>query len=108
MGKNTLRQKDQKLVKIRLGNEILGFFIIEKLSTDQFYWHLTALNPTFIGKGFGIGVWSAMISYCKDLGAKYADTTISARNIRALNLYSRLNARFKAPEVTLHWVEDRH
>lgn len=106
--KNTLRLKEQKLVKIRLDNDILGFFIIEKLSIDKFYWHLTALNPAFIGKGFGIGVWSAMISYCKDLGAKYAQTTISARNSRALNLYSRLNARFDAPEVTLHWVEQKH
>ena len=86
----------------------MGFFIIEKLSADKVYWHLTALNPVFIGKGFGIGVWSAMILYCRDLGAKYAETTISARNIPALNLYSRLNARFEAPEVTIHWVEERY
>jgi len=106
--KNTFNQKDQKLIKISLHEDILGFFIIEKLSADKFYWHLTALNPKFVGKGFGIGVWSAMISYCGNLGARYAYTTISARNSPVLNLYSRLNARFGAPEVTLHWFEEKH
>lgn len=106
--KNTLDQQDQKLVKIRYHKDILGFFIIEKLSAYKFYWHLTALNPIFMGKGFSVGVWSAMISYCRNLGAKYVETTISARNSPALNLYSRLNARFEAPEVTLHWFEKKN
>ena len=106
--KNTFNQRDQKLVKISFHKDILGFFIIERLSNDKFYWHLTALNPAFVGKGLGLGVWSAMISYCGDLGAKYAETTISARNSPVLNLYSRLNARFGTPEVTLHWVEEKH
>tara|TARA_B100000787_G_C16173045_1_gene287523 strand:+ start:164 stop:952 length:789 start_codon:yes stop_codon:yes gene_type:complete len=104
--KNTSTHKDQQLVKISLQDDILGFFVIQKLSADKFYWHLTALNPEFVGRGFGVGVWSAMISYCRDLGARYAQTTISGGNVPVLNLYSRLNARFGAPEVTLHWVKE--
>ena len=99
-------QKSQILVKISDHEDILGFFIIERVSDDVFYWHLTALNPEFTGKGLGMGVWSAVLLYCKELGAKSIQTTISARNSAVLNIYSRLSSRFGPPEVTLHWVRD--
>ena len=101
--KNTIFSDKQTLVKISENHNIIGFFVIEEMPNNKVYWHLTALNPDYIGKGLGTDVWNAMIIYCEELGAKHIMTTISARNTPVLNLYSKLGFRFSPPEITLHW-----
>lgn len=81
---------------------ILAFFIVEQSDDNSIYWHLTAVNPKFQNMGFGFAIWLSVIHYHKSLGFSSIDTTISARNFRVLNLYSKLNFRFKSPDHTFH------
>jgi RimJ/RimL family protein N-acetyltransferase len=99
----TKEDSNQLLLKIidNMGS-ILAFFVIEELDGNSVYWHLTAVNPEFQNKKLGYLIWMSVINYCKNLGFKSIDTTISARNIRVLNLYSKLNFRFKSPDMTFH------
>jgi hypothetical protein len=39
-------------------------------------------------------------------GVGKVSTTIAARNVPVLNLYSSLRFRFAPPEMTFHWVRD--
>jgi hypothetical protein len=81
---------------------ILAFFIIEQSDDNSIYWHLTAVNPKFQNKGLGYTIWLSVINYHKTLGFSSIGTTISARNFRVLNLYAKLNFRFKSPDHTFH------
>ena len=101
--KNSYADTEQKLLKITSDENILGFFVTEIRPKKLFYWHLTGLNPEYIGHGIGPDVWRAMILFHKSQGMEGILTTISAGNIPVLNLYSSLNFRFAPPEVTLHW-----
>ena len=83
-------------------NAILAFFIIEQSDENSIYWHLTAVNPKFQNMGLGFAIWLSVIHYHKSLGFSSIDTTISSRNFRVLNLYSKLNFRFKSPEHSFH------
>ncbi len=103
---NTLKHPRQKLIKI-LDNEIIvAFFIIEVLDDGRVYWHLTAVSPDQQGKGYGRRTWLAMLRYHQENGCVAVSTTISARNIPVLNLYSSLNFRFLPPEMTFHWKRE--
>jgi hypothetical protein len=46
-----------------------------------------------------------MLQRHRNEGAAVITTTISARNVRVLNLYSKLGARFLPPEMTFHWLK---
>jgi RimJ/RimL family protein N-acetyltransferase len=99
---NAVESDEQCLVKISNSQKNLGFFIYELRPDGTAYWHLTAVNPDLLGAGIGTAVWYAMMEHSKSLGAGKILTTISARNVPALNLYSKLNFRFAPPEITLH------
>ncbi|MBK8535842.1 MAG: hypothetical protein IPL59_12375 [Candidatus Competibacteraceae bacterium] len=45
-----------------------------------------------------------MLRYHQERGQDVVMTTISARNVSVLNLYTKLNFRFLPPEMTFHWV----
>ena len=95
----------QRAQKFSQEDKTLGFFIIEE--DDQLkkaYWHLTAISPEFQGLGFGTRCWQSMLEAHRQRGMKEVSTTISARNSSVLNLYSKLNFRFKPPQSTFHWV----
>jgi len=92
----------QQLLKITLNEKIIGFFLVEYIK-DMVYWHLTAISPEFQGRGLGWRVWTAMMARHQGDGFNQILTTISARNIPVLNLYSKLNYRFTPPEMTFHW-----
>jgi ribosomal protein S18 acetylase RimI-like enzyme len=95
----------QQLLKIQRGGVIAGFFVVEVMEGGDACWHLTAMNPEHKGKGWGSDVWTGMLGYHKDAGIDVVRTTISARNTPVLGLYSKLNFRFDAPEMTLHWLQ---
>ncbi len=94
----------QQLLKILDGTRLVGFFLVEIKQGDQAYWHLTAIAPEYQGQGYGKRVWQAMLRYHQQQGLVAVSTTISARNMPVLNLYSRLGFRFLPSEMTFHWV----
>ena len=97
----------QKVLKFSLQKKTIGFFIIEEDKiTRKAYWHLTAISPKFQGQGLGTECWKAMISDHKSRDIKEVSTTISARNSIVLNLYTKLDFRFRNPEITLHWINE--
>ena len=104
--KNTLKHPKQQLLKILDNDIIVGLFIIEVINDACVYWHLTAISPEHQGKGYGRRTWLAMLLHHKENGYISVKTTISARNIAVLNLYSSLNFRFLPPEMTFHWKSE--
>jgi RimJ/RimL family protein N-acetyltransferase len=102
---NTPQHPRQELLKIVDNQIIVGLFIIEAINPNLIYWHLTAINPQYQGMGYGKRVWNSMMRYHQKQGFSGIRTTIAARNYRVLNLYSSLNFRFSAPEMTFHYVE---
>jgi RimJ/RimL family protein N-acetyltransferase len=103
---NTIKHSRQNLIKILDNKEIVAFFIIETMDDGHVYWHLTAVSPEHQGKGYGHRTWLAMLRYHQENGCMAVSTTISARNIPVLNLYSSLNFRFLPPEMTFHWMRE--
>lgn len=98
----------QKVVKFSKNKEVVGFFIIEEdTCSRKAYWHLTAISPQHHGQGLGAKCWQSMLADHKSRNITEVLTTISARNTPVLNLYSKLNFRFKNPEMTFHWVNEK-
>ena len=98
----------QKVYKFSKNKKIVGFFIVEEdFTLRNAYWNLTAISPKYQGKGLGRKCWEAMLSYYQSLNFNEVSTTISARNSPVLNLYSKLNFRFRNPEMTFHWVNNQ-
>lgn len=100
----SLDHPTQRLIKIADGQRLVGFMVVETSGEGRAYWHLVAIAPDAQGQGYGRRAWLAMLRRHRDEGVTAISTTISARNIRQLNLYSRLSARFLPPEMTFHWV----
>lgn len=103
---NSLCHKTQRLLKVLDGKRLLGFFVVEATSSQSVYWHLTAIAPQWQGYGYGRRVWLAMLRHHQSQGHETVSTTISARNIRVLNLYAQLGFRFMPPEMTFHWIRE--
>jgi RimJ/RimL family protein N-acetyltransferase len=101
--RNSFEHPTQRPLKIVQADAIVGFFVVEYLPGNHCYWHLTALTPEVQGKGLGKRAWRAMISHHKEIGVASIETTISARNAPAVNLYASLGFRFQSPAMTLHW-----
>ncbi|EED35984.1 acetyltransferase, GNAT family [Luminiphilus syltensis NOR5-1B] len=85
---------------------MVGFFVVEHKRNQEIYWHLTAINPRWQGRGYGYRAWLAMLRHHQMAGYRSVTTTISAGNSRVLNLYAKLGFRFIAPEKTFHWVNE--
>lgn len=105
--RNSLHHQSQRLLKVLDGERLIAFFLIENRSDRTAYWHLTAIAPQWQGQGYGRRTWLAMLNYHKVQGCHSVSTTISARNTPVLNLYSQLQFRFAAPDMTFHWVRRR-
>lgn len=101
---NSQSSDTQQLLKATLDGKIIGFFLVE-YRKDLVYWHLTAMSPEYQGRGLGVRVWAAMMIRHQRDGFNQILTTISARNVPVLNLYSKLNFRFMPPEMTFHWTK---
>jgi len=97
----------QKVYLLSENMNTVGFFIVEEdHDSKNTYWQLTAISPDHQGKGLGQRCWEAMLSYYKSLNFNEVCTSISARNSPILNLYSKLDFRFRNPEMTFHWVNN--
>jgi len=103
---NSLKHGMQRLLKILEGDRLIGFFLIEATTNKSIYWHLTAVAPQWQGRGYGKRIWRAMLRQHQIEGFDTVTTTISARNIRVLNLYARLGFQFLPLEMTFHWIRD--
>lgn len=96
----------QELLALRSGAQMVALFIVEDTQDGGAYWHLTAVAPAQQGKGYGRRAWATMLEWHRDRGRTYVSTTISARNVRTLNLYSSMRFKFMPPEMTFHWVRE--
>lgn len=101
---SSLNHPSQVLLKVSEKNQLVGFFLVENREKNNVYWHLTAISSEFQGRGYGLRVWKSMINYHAANSNESISTTISARNIRVMNLYSKLQFAFDPPEMTFHWV----
>jgi len=104
--RNCLNNPKQMLLKVMEARELVALFVIEIVESGKAYWHLTAVKPSLQGKGLGLRAWKTMLHYHQLTGVETVETTISARNVRVLNLYSRLGFRFLPPEMTFHYVSN--
>ena len=84
----------------------MGFFIVERRTDGTVYWHLTAVAPTWQGKGIGGDLWRTMLQRHRTEGADRVATTISGHNLPAINLYARLGFSFRSARMTFHWLRD--
>ena len=101
-----MESSSQELLKIMAGERLIGFFIVEEKPDQTAYWHLTAIEPKFQGQGYGRATWLAMLNYHRIRGIRKVGTTISARNIPVVNLYSQLQFLFLPPHMTFHWMPE--
>lgn len=96
-------QNTQVLWKIEYEQKLAGFFIFQ-VDDGHCHWHLTAMAPHIQGRGIGRRSWRAVLNAHLQNNVRSVSTTIAARNVRVLNLYSSLNFRFDPPEMTFHWL----
>lgn len=97
---------NQSLYALQAHNEIIGFFVTEALSREHIYWHLTAIAPAHQGKGYGFSAWQKMMLFHQQAGFRKISTTIVARNLAVVNLYSKLGFSFTKPEMGFHWLAE--
>ena len=105
--RSSLGHPVQRLLKITDGERLVALFLVESRDGRSAYWHLTAVSPTWQGRGYGYRVWRSMLRYHQSEGCEGLMTTISARNVAVLNLYAKLGFRFRPPEMTFHWVREK-
>lgn len=84
-----------------LNGQVVSFFLTEKVGNES-YWHLTAVSNNFKGKGFGKRSWIKKLEHEHKIGHQSVRTKISVDNLKILNLYGSLGAKFHSPETTLH------
>jgi RimJ/RimL family protein N-acetyltransferase len=101
---NAFHDPGQSVLKASVGDDLVGFFVIEARPDRSVYWHLTAIAPSWQGRGLGKRLWRAMIARHRNEGASSVVTTISAHNMAVMNIYARLGFRFTDPRATFHWV----
>ena len=97
---------NQAVLKAEMDGDLVGFFIVEHRPDGSVYWHLTAIAPSWQGKGVGLNLWKTMLLRHRSEGATFVETTISAHNTPALNLYARLGFTFSAAQMTFHRLRD--
>jgi hypothetical protein len=85
----------------RQGEDIISFFLTEKIESKS-YWHLTAVDNKFKGQGLGKKSWIKMLEQEDKNGTKEVETRISMENLKIVNLYSQLGAKFYNSETSLH------
>lgn len=99
---NAVENNQQEILIIRDDDAVIGFFIWERREANTAYWHLTAINPDYQGRGYGRKAWQTVLNYHCSQGISQIRTTISARNVSVLNLYASLGFKFEPPEMTFH------
>jgi RimJ/RimL family protein N-acetyltransferase len=105
--RNSFDDAQHRVLKATLDGDLVGFFIVEHRPDRSVYWHLTAIAPAWQGRGLGKRLWHAMVARHRAEGVERIDTTISAHNAPAMNIYARLGFNFTAPQMTFHWRSSR-
>lgn len=100
---SALNHPQQRLFKLVDEGVTVALFVTEDRGSDV-YWHLTAIAPECQGKGYGRRAWTTMLAHHQVQGRRKLSTTISARNSAVLSLYSHLQFKFSAPDMSFHWV----
>jgi RimJ/RimL family protein N-acetyltransferase len=85
---------------------LVAFFVCRGVDAEQVEWVLTAVAPQWQRQGYGLRAWRRMLDWHKSRGVDAISTTIAARNVPVLNLYSKLGFRFRPPDMTFHWIAD--
>lgn len=93
------------VLKVVIDGEIAGFFLVESRPDGSVYWHLTALAPSWQGRGIGLPLWQSMVLRHRQAGMTSIETVISGHNLAALNLYARAGFSFPSAQMTFHWLE---
>ncbi|BCG64777.1 MAG: dTDP-4-amino-4,6-dideoxy-D-galactose acyltransferase [Methyloprofundus sp.] len=99
---NAFEQKQQKILKFTLHNELIAFFVVEYPESNHCLWSLTGMLPKFQGKGLGKQVWKTMLKHHQNEAINTVSTSISSHNIPVFNLYVALGFRFPEPYTTFH------
>lgn len=102
--RNSFDDPRHEVLKAQLDEALVGFFIVEHRSDGAVYWHLTAIAPDQQGKGIGSSLWLTMLERHRAEDTTAVDTTISAHNAPAINLYARLGFTFGPARMTFHWL----
>lgn len=99
---NSFADPKHLVLKAMQRDVMVGFFIVEEREDGSAYWHLTAVTPEFQGMGIGKTIWSRMMQWHRERGAKRIDTAVSGHNLPVIGLYGRLGWRFSRSDITLH------
>lgn len=102
--RNSFDDTQQKVLKATIVDDLVGFFIVEERSDRSVYWHLTAIAPSWQGRGLGKRLWRAMMARHHAAGLQRIVTRISAHNTPVMNLYAGLGFKFSEPQMTFHWM----
>jgi hypothetical protein len=95
-------ENPQKILTARVNHTICGFSVVE-YNDSRGYLHLHAIDFKWHGQKLGQEMIIQSLRYLYEAGARHAETKISASNLAALNMHSRLQGRFIAAETLLHW-----
>ncbi len=97
----------QQVLTAKSNNEICGFSIIES-NGDDGYMHLHGIEKSWQGKKLGKELILQSLNYLSKNGSKKVGTKISASNIKAVNLHSKLHGIFVDSHQLLHWHLSNH
>ena len=95
-------ENPQKLLTALIDGQVCAFSVIQ-VNGREGYLHLNAVAPKWQGQKIGLGLVASTLHYFQNQGVDVVHSKISASNIRALNLHSRLGARFDDSQILLHW-----
>lgn len=98
-----------------LADEAVVFYLLEHLGACTGFMArkgedliLAGFAQRYIKSGLGDFLWLSVLEDMHKQGITQTHSCISASNIPVLNLYVRLNFKFKDPSVTLHyWTMER-
>ena len=100
---NSFSKPSQDIYKCMMGNEIVGFFVVEYPQDKCCHWSLIGLASGKEGRGLGTRVWNTMMRFHQNQGIETITTSISSHNAAVFNLYVKLGFRFPIPQTTFHW-----
>lgn len=100
--RNSFGDAKHQVLKANLDGAMVGFFIVEERDANSAYWHLTAVNPAFHGRGIGRALWLRMMRWHSERGIQSIETAVSGHNLPVIGLYGSLGWRFVRSDITLH------
>ena len=83
--------------------QVVGFYLVRPVTDSLVDLTLVAIDPTLAGLRIGSALYRTVMRECARMGFSRARTTIVARNLPALNIYSRLGFSFNEVLTSMHW-----